>query len=279
MKPVFDAEDLDLSRPEVAAHYDELPLWSAPFGQLILDRVPLRAGQTVVDVGAGTGFLTVELAQRCGPTSRVIAVDPWAAAMDVLRDKCRYLGLTNVQLQVGGADAVDLGDRSVDVVVSNLGLNNVDDAAAVLSECHRVLRPGGTLLTSSNLVGHLAEFYDVFRETLTGVGRTDRLPALDAEIAHRATVGSMSRQLEQAGFDLVDTATGSFTMRYADGTALLHHYFIRLGFLPGWRAVVGPGDGGEVFAELERRLNARARAAGSLDLSVPMACVTARRPG
>jgi arsenite methyltransferase len=83
----------------VAENYDELPLWSAGFGQLILERVPLRRGQTVVDIGAGTGFLTVELAQRSG-AARVIAVDPWADAMEVLRRKVGYLKLANVELVV-----------------------------------------------------------------------------------------------------------------------------------------------------------------------------------
>jgi hypothetical protein len=46
---------IDLGTPEFGDLYDELPLWSAPFGLLLLDRVPLVAGSTIVDVGAGTG--------------------------------------------------------------------------------------------------------------------------------------------------------------------------------------------------------------------------------
>ena len=268
-------DEIDFSRAGVAAHYDELPLWSAPFGQLILERVPLRRGQTVLDIGSGSGFLTVELAQRGGPSSTVIAVDPWHAAMEVLREKCRYLGLANVEFHESDAAALDRADSSVDVVVSNLGINNFDDPPAVLAECRRVLRPGGTLLMSSNLVGHMSEFYDVYRDTLTALGRHDRLPALDAEIGHRATVESATEALRGAGFDVTDTATGQFVMRYADGTALLGHYFVRLGFLEGWRKVVNAADVPVVFAELERRLNERAREHGVLELTVPTACFTA----
>lgn len=168
----------------VAEQYDELPLWSAPFGQMILERVPLRRGQTILDIGAGTGFLTIELAQRSA--AQVIAIDPWADAMEVLRRKVDYLQLANVELVVGDASQLDLADGSVDVIVSNLGINNFDNAAAVLTECRRVLRPGGRLLISTNLVGHMAEFYDVLR------GKVDD-ELLDQHLNHRATVSRHSR--------------------------------------------------------------------------------------
>lgn len=58
--------DVDPSDPRLSEFYDELPLWSAPFGLLLLDRVPVQPAKTYLDVGAGTGFVTVELAQRCG---------------------------------------------------------------------------------------------------------------------------------------------------------------------------------------------------------------------
>jgi arsenite methyltransferase len=150
---VTSDDEIDWSAPAVAAHHDELPLWSAPFGLMLLDRVQLRRGQSVVDVGAGTGFLTVELAQRCGSESRVTAVDPWAAAMERLAEKVTFLGLKNVDLVTASAEHLPLPDASVDVFVSNLGINNLGDPEAVLRECGRVLRPGGHLVTTTNLVG------------------------------------------------------------------------------------------------------------------------------
>jgi ubiquinone/menaquinone biosynthesis C-methylase UbiE len=53
--------------------------------------------------------------------------------------------------------------------VSNLGVNNFDNAEPVLRECQRVLRPTGRLLISTNLVGHMAEFYDAYRHVLTAM--------------------------------------------------------------------------------------------------------------
>lgn len=247
---------------EIARFYDELPLWSAPFGQLILERVPLRRGQTILDLGAGTGFLTIELAQR-GGAARVIAVDPWAEAMEVLRRRVAYLGLSNVELLVSDAAELDLPDSSADVIVSNLGVNNFDNAPTVLAECHRVLRPGGRLLLSTNLVGHMAEFYDVLREVL------DDHSQLDAHVNHRATLDGTVALLEAAGFAASVSGTDSFTMRFADGTALFDHYFIRLGFLGGWQSIASV----EQLAAVERKLNRR----GEVSLTIPMACFEAVR--
>jgi len=247
---------------EVADNYDELPLWSAPFGQLILEHAPLRRGQTIVDIGAGTGFLTIELAQRSA-AARVIAVDPWAEAMAVLRRKVDYLQLGNVELVTSDASQLDLPDGSVDLVVSNLGINNFDNAATVLQECHRVLRPGGRLLLSTNLVGHMAEFYAAFRAVADG-------PALDEHIAHRATVAGTLELLQKAGFTASVAASSEFHMRFADGTALLNHYFIKLGFLDGWLAIAGQ----EALDAVEQELNRR----GEVSLTVPAACFEAVKP-
>lgn len=276
-EPWNDVEP-DFTQPEVGDLYDELPLWSAPFGLMLLDRVPMRPGLTVLDVGAGTGFVTVELAQRCGPTSTVIAVDPWQAAIARLHRKLAHLGLQNVRVLEQDAATIDLPEASVDVIVSNLGVNNFENADAVLRACFLVAKPGARILLTTNLVGHMHEFYDVYHATLVEVGLADCLPALDAHIHYRATVESVTAQLERAGFEQLAVDTASFRMRFADGSSLLRHYVIRLGFLPAWRSVV-PLDAWErTFGALERNLNAVAVERGDLALTVPMACVEARKP-
>jgi precorrin-6B methylase 2 len=242
---------------------------------MLLERVPLAPGMTIVDVGAGTGFLSIELAQRCGPTATVYAVDPWAVAAARLRRKLDYLGIANVRVLEQDAAALDLPPASVDLVVSNLGVNNFENAVDVLAACRRALKPSGRLLLTTNLVGHMQEFYDVYRGTLESLGLTDRVSALNAHVAHRATLASARALLTTAGFTVKDTVTGSFRMRYANGTALLAHRFIGFGFLPGWRDIAGPADEARVFAQLEARLNALAEARGELALTIPMALVEA----
>lgn len=271
-------EKVDSTHPAFGELYDELPLWSAPFGLLLLERVPMRPGLTVLDVGAGTGFLTVELAQRCGRPATVIAVDPWEAGMRRLRRKLEYLGIGNVRLIEQDAAELDLPEASIDVVVSNLGINNFANADAVLRTCFRVTKPGGRLVLTTNLVGHMREFYDVYRATLIELGWADRLAALDAHINHRTTLESVAEQLDRTGFELLAVATDSFRMRFGDGSSFLRHAFIRLAFVPAWQSVVPPDAVERTFTALERQLNTVAAERGELALTIPMACVEACKP-
>lgn len=67
-----------------------------------------------------------------------------------------------------------------------------------------------------------------------------------------ATVDSVSELLTRAGFTVTEAVTGSFSMRYAGGSALLHHYFIQFGFLPSWKAIVPHDSVERTFDLLEK---------------------------
>ena len=274
-----DLQEIDPTTPEFGDLYDELPLWSAPFGLMLLERVPLKPGLTILDVGAGTGFLTIELAERCGAGTKVIAVDPWTAAMSRLRRKIAQRRLDNIVLLEQDASAIDLPDASVDILVSNLGINNFADPPAVLRECFRVARPGAALHLTTNLAGHMAEFYEVYRDVLTDLGQHDRLEALKDHVQHRGSVESVEELLESAGFEVTQVVTSAFRMRFADGSSFLRHHFIRLGFVPGWKAIAADGSLEATFELLEQRLNAVAQERGELALTIPIACFEARKHG
>ena len=272
-------EEIDYKTPGFGELYDELPLWSAPFGLMLLERVALRPGMTILDVGAGTGFLTIELAQRCGSAAKVIAVDPWESAMTRLTRKLDHLGLQNVRTIVQDVATIDLPDASVDLIVSNLGINNFENAEAAFRTCFRVAKPGANLFLTTNLVGHMAEFYVAYRSVLLELGFADRLAALDDHINRRATVDSVRTLLERVGFQFVEAVVRPFPERFVDGSSLLRHYFIRLGFVPGWKSIAPEGAVEPTFAALEQRLNTIAAERGELSLTIPAACIQACKPG
>ena len=266
----------DLSDPEVVSAYDELPLWSSLAGRLLLRHVPLRAAARVLDVGCGTGFPLLELAQRMGPGAHVTGIDVWDAALERARRKASTIGVTNVEIRHADAAAMPFDDGAFDLVVSNLGVNNFSDPARALSECRRVLATGGTIALTTNLQGHMREFYDVFDETLREAGDNDAIHRLRVHIDHRTTVARLSSALETAGFELAKVVEESETLRFADGSALLRHYLIKLGFLDAWKRVVAVESQAAVFSRLEQRLNEIAGERGEIVLTIPLAYVEGR---
>ncbi len=268
---------IDLEDPEIVSAYDELPLWSATFGLLLLKHLPFDRHAAVLDVGCGTGFPLLELAERLGATGRVHGIDPWGAALRRAQRKARVRGVENVTLCRADAAAMPYSDGAFDLVVSNLGVNNFSDPDAVLGECRRVLRPAAPLALTTNLQGHMEEFYAVFESTLEELALRDAIAVLRQHVRHRATVDGLATLFERTGFRLSKVREETATMRFRDGSALLRHYFIRLGFLDGWKGVLLPGDREKAFVRLEADLNALSERRGELSLTIPMAYLEAVR--
>jgi arsenite methyltransferase len=269
------AHRLDWREPEFPLVYDELPLWSAMAGLILLEHVPLRPNARLLDVGCGTGFPLLELAERLGPTCRAIGLDSWSHAIARAQMKIEYCEIRNVTLVRADAANMPLEASSFDLILSNLGLNNFDDPAAAVRECYRVAAPGATLALTTNLQGHMREFYEIFAESLRQMGMQSRLSALDAHMAHRATTSRVESLLDEAGFSVRRVLTTETRMRYLDGSALLRHKLIRQGFLDGWRDVVKGAEEELFFSTLEENLNALAASHGGLTLTIPFAYIEA----
>lgn len=263
--------------PDAIAAYDELPLWSAMAGLLLFEHLPMRPGIRALDVGFGTGFPLFELAQRLGPTSTVVGLDPWLAPLDRVRLKHRMWSVGNARVVRGDAAAMPFESAQFDLVVSNLGLNNFDDAPVAVRECGRVLRPDGRLAMTTNLVGHMGEFYEVFDATLREMGLPDALPALQRHIEHRATVPRVRTLFEDAGLRVTRVEERPMPMRFASGSAFLRHHLIKVGFLAAWKGVVPEADRVRTFDRLEANLNVVAAREGELRLTVPLAYIEAAR--
>lgn len=268
----------DLNHPDLVSVLDELPLWSAPFGLKLLSMVRLRRGIAALDIGCGTGFPLLELAGRLGSTCRVTGLDPWEAAITRIRMKIRPTGIANVAVVPGIAENMPFADACFDLIVSNNGVNNVTDPEAVMGECARVARPGAQLVITMNLPDTMKEFYETLADVLRSSGLEHALPALQAHIhAKRKPAEWTAGLVQRAGFRIERTEEETFSMRYADGTAMLNHFFIRLAFLEPWKAVVPAESAHGVFLALERELNRGADAAGELRLTVPFLCLSAVR--
>lgn len=111
----------------------------------VIQRALPQAGDEAVDIGSGTGLLTLALAGR---VKHVWALDISPAMSEYLRAKTASAGLENVQAAVASAVSLPLVDESADLVVSNYCFHHLNDPdkRRALAEINRVLRPQGRLV-------------------------------------------------------------------------------------------------------------------------------------
>jgi arsenite methyltransferase len=263
----------DFTASHIVRAYDEQPLWSAMFGLLMLEHLPLRA-KTALDIGCGTGFPLIELAERLGPNCRVEGIDTWNEALDRAREKIAAGGLSNVFVHRCSASTMPFANEAFDMIVSNLGLNNFDDRTGALKECRRVAKAGGVLAITTNLRGHMQEFYSAFERVLRAVSDEDGLARLRDHIDHRATIPGVESLLQANGFRVTRFVERSSRLRFASGTALFNHHFVKLGFLDGWRQVAVTNQR-STFQSLREELDRQSDEVGELSFTIPMAYIEA----
>jgi len=111
-----------------------------------------RQGETVLDLGSGSGLDAFLAAERVGSTGRVIGVDSSEETVAKATAHATAGGYANVVFKTGQMDHLALEDESVDVAISNCVINYAADKEATFKELFRCLRPGGRILVSDLLV-------------------------------------------------------------------------------------------------------------------------------
>lgn len=117
-----------------------------------------------VDLGCGSGQVTMPLAARC---ARVLAVDVSASFIERLESKAVEAGVDNIQVVTTPIETLDLPAGSVDPVVSNYALHHLRDRdkALVMERAYHWLRPSGCLVIGDMMFGRGSEASD--RKPLT----------------------------------------------------------------------------------------------------------------
>jgi arsenite methyltransferase len=250
--------------------FDEIPLWSASFGLLLLKHLELMPNLTVIDIGSGTGFPLTELAGRLGNSCKLYGLDPWLNANKRAKQKIKNYNLSNVEIIESSAEEIPFADNTIDLIVSNLGINNFDKPQIVFNECNRVLKPKSKLALTSNLNGHWKEFYNIFYATLKQLKKENLIEALKQDEERRGTVESVSKLFTENGFKVCRHFEENFEMKFLDGSAFLNHNFVKLGWLASWIKLFPTNELKEIFTTLEQNLNDYSIKNKGLTLTVPM---------
>jgi arsenite methyltransferase len=257
--------------------YDELPLWSAPFGLTLLDTIRLKRGIKILDIGSGGGFPLLEIAERLGRTVVVYGIDPSVDSIKMITEKIKIKGISNVFINKGVAEKLPFPDQFFGLIIGNNGINNVQDEKKVLTECARVVTDQGQMVLTMNLPHTFIEFYEIFEQVLREHGLSEEVKKLKDHIyAKRKPVEYWKKLIEETGFTIRSINVDGFKMKFADGTTFLEHYFIRTAFRKPWEDITADP---EIFKSVEDKLNGIASSLGDITMSVPYACFDSYKTG
>ncbi|UCD37099.1 MAG: class I SAM-dependent methyltransferase [Fidelibacterota bacterium] len=144
------------SKGEAKASYDRLSRWydllsdrsERNHREAGLEKLAAKKGETIVEIGFGTGHALLALAQAVGEAGKVYGIDISQGMYNVSRARLEKAGvMARVELTCGDAAQLPYRDGSCDAVFMSFTLELFDtpEIPAVLGECHRVLRSGGRL--------------------------------------------------------------------------------------------------------------------------------------
>ncbi|MCP4180934.1 MAG: class I SAM-dependent methyltransferase [bacterium] len=266
--------DLNINKDEIVELFDETPIWSAPFGLKLLDNVKLKKNIKVLDIGFGLGFPLTELAMRLGSSCKFFGIDPSESALKQTYNKIDFYGIENIELIHGIAENIPLDDNSIDLITSNNGINNVSDLEKALSECSRILKNGGQFLQTISLDTTMMEFYNIMESVLNELDMNFEIEKMHKQIyEHRKPLNEFTALLEHHNFSVVNVQHDQFEYKFIDGTTMLNHYFIKLGFLKAWKSIVPVNEQIEIFKLIENRMNKNAERNRFFKLSIPFASI------
>ena len=116
-----------------------------PRTRAFLDRIGVRRGARVLDLGCGPGFVAFELAERVGPTGTVVALDESPRWIEHVEAECERLGLRQVRAVRSRIQDADLEPSSFDLVFARWVLSFLPSPGAVAARLARALADGGAL--------------------------------------------------------------------------------------------------------------------------------------
>ncbi len=114
----------------------------------IIAQAAILNGQTVADLGSGSGFYALPAAKAVGNTGIVYAVDVQDAKLDATQSAARQIGLKNVTTLKADLDKplLDISEGSCDVVIIASIIHEIESKESLVKNAYRLLKTGGRLL-------------------------------------------------------------------------------------------------------------------------------------
>jgi predicted methyltransferase len=152
--------------------------------QLVIDALEIKPGQTVADLGAGSGYYSFRIAPLVGPTGAVLAIDIEPAMLEVIAQRAAREHVANIKPVRGSARDPNLAPHSVDLLFMVDVYHELEYPYEVMTKVRAALKPGGRVA----LVEYRAED-----------------PAVMIKPVHKMSERQVRREMQAAGFKHLQT--------------------------------------------------------------------------
>ena len=159
--------------------------WQKP--DAVIQALNLKEGQVVADIGAGSGYFTLRLAQTVGQKGQVFAVDVDEGMLSYLRERLAKEKIQNVQVMQVPAHDLLLIDSSLDLAFICDTYHHIEDREVYLRKLHKALKPNGRLV--------IVDFY-----------KKDGIP-VGPPLSMRLSEETVKKELQTAGMNITEKLT------------------------------------------------------------------------
>ncbi|MGE0399100.1 MAG: class I SAM-dependent methyltransferase [Kofleriaceae bacterium] len=232
---------------KLARIYDDeiAPVWGTRFGKMLLRNLAVPDRGQVLDVSCGTGYPTIEILRRMNEGSRLIAIDASSAMLDVARRKVADLGPLGKKGVFFRTESpvpkLSFADDVYDLLVCNLGLDEMPSLEVALRDFARVTKKGGEVRCTLPLAGTFQEFHDLYREVLIKHDKHDALDRLERHCAHYPSADHVERCMRSANLQ-GRLEIEEFSLLFKSSREFFFAPVIEYGPLADWKEIAGGGQ-------------------------------------